>query len=97
MKGELVKKTRVNYETGYIYFVSDEGNACRISENNHPGKRVKIEILHKSNIKKERGYVYYIDEVGDIRRSSLEKVDLQPSKVAKKTKAQEKAATLKRL
>lgn len=96
MKGELIKKTRVDYERGYIYFVSDDGNVCRISENNHPGKRVKVEILNKSNIKKERGYVYYVDEIGDVRRSLLEKIELEKVKKPSKQGVKKKRI-LKRL
>lgn len=84
MKGELVKKTRVDYEIGYIYFIDDDGNVCRINEKNNPGKRIKIQVLNKSRITKEKGYVYYVDEIGDVRRSLLEKIEL--SKIVKPRK-----------
>lgn len=77
MQGKLVKKTRLGYESGYIYFINDDGNVCRVPESNNPGKRIKTQILSKTKIKKELGYVYYLDDIGDIRRTSLEKIELK--------------------
>lgn len=93
MEPELVKKSRIKIDNGYIYFVNNSGNICKVKELAIPGKKMKILVVKKLSIKKQPGYAYFIDKKGDVRKvyleegsSSLKLMKEKTSKLKKKSK-----------
>lgn len=76
-KGELVRRTNIKKEKGYIYFLDDEGDLMRTKLIAPPGKKMKFVVVKKLGIKKKSGYVYFLDTEGSIRKISLEKNKLR--------------------
>lgn len=72
----LVKRTKIDREDGFIYFINDDGNICSIKEISNPGKNLKVNIVSKSRIKKKPGFAYFLDENGNICKIKLLKVKL---------------------
>ena len=84
MVAKLVKKTRLDIEDGFIYFINNDGNVCRIKEVMIPGKKQKVITVLKSKIERKPGYAYFLDKRGNISRVFLEEGSKQLAKKNKK-------------
>lgn len=84
----LVKRTKIDREDGFIYFINDDGNICSIKEVSNPGKNLKVNIISKSRIKKKPGFAYFLDENGNICKIKLLKVEL--NNISKKKSSNKK-------
>ena len=70
----LVKKTGVNVESGWTYFVDNKGNISRLKEIASMGvKKNKPELVRKCRVVKRDGYIYFVDKRGDIRKVDIAK------------------------
>ena len=72
MEPELVKKSRIKIDKGYIYFINNSGHICKIKELSIPGQKMKVLVAKKLSIKKQPGYAYFVDKKGDVRKVYLE-------------------------
>lgn len=66
---EVVAKTGVKKEKGYLYYVDKDGDVSRTKMARGRKKGGKPEKVAKAGIKKEKGYLYYVDKNGNIARS----------------------------
>ena len=71
--GEVLVKTGVKRESGYLYFVDKKGNVARAKMARGGGKKgkQKQEVLAKTGIKRESGYLYYVDSKGNLCRAKM--------------------------
>ena len=77
MPEELILKTNIKRESGWIYFIDKDGDICRgrmcgIIQRD-PIKYAKPEKILKMGIKREKGYLYFIDKNGNVKRNRLKK------------------------
>ena len=75
MPEELILKTNIKRESGWIYFIDKDGDICRgrmcgIIQRN-PLKYAKPERILKLGIKREKGYLYFIDKDANVKRDRL--------------------------
>lgn len=71
--GELLVKTGVKREPGYLYFLDKKGNVARTKMARGGGKKgkQKQEILFKAGVKRQEGFLYYIDAKGNVCRAKM--------------------------
>ena len=79
MPEELILKTNIKRESGWIYFIDKDGDICRgkmcgIIQRN-PLKYAKPEKILKLGIKREKGYLYFIDKDANVKRDRLKMKD----------------------
>lgn len=69
---EVLVKTGIKRESGWLYFVDKNGNAARVkmARKGQPTDK-KQEVLHESGIKREKGYLYFIDKAGNVARAKM--------------------------
>ena len=70
--GQVLSKTAVKREKGYLYFIDKKGNVARV-QMARAGKKTskKQEVLLKSGIKRESGWLYYVDKKGFASRAKM--------------------------
>ena len=67
---EVLVKTGIKRESGWLYFVDKAGNAARVKMARKGEKTSKKqEVLAKAGIKREKGFLYFIDKAGRQRRT----------------------------
>jgi len=68
---EVVAKTGVSKESGYLYYLDKNGNVSR-SKMARAGKGGgNAEKVADAGVSRESGYLYYIDKNGDVARSPM--------------------------
>ncbi len=82
---EVVAKTAVKKEGGYLYFVDKNGDVCRavMSRAGRKKGKTKKELVARAGVKKESGYLYFIDGKGNVCRAKM----ARGRKAAKKSPA----------
>jgi len=65
---EVVSRTGVSKESGYLYYLGKDGNVWR-SKLPHAGGDGNGEKVVDAGVLRESGYLYFIDENGDVSRS----------------------------
>lgn len=69
---EVVGKTSAKYEPGYLYFISKDGNVCRMKGGRaKAGEKKIVEVVSRTGIKREKGYLYTFNRDGSITRSQM--------------------------
>ncbi|OGI14765.1 hypothetical protein A3K63_02720 [Candidatus Micrarchaeota archaeon RBG_16_49_10] len=69
---EVLHRSGIKREPGWLYFVDKKGNAARVRMARR-GKKTdkKQEVLVKAGVRREKGYLYFIDKKGDIARAKM--------------------------
>ncbi|HIA00142.1 MAG TPA: hypothetical protein EYN68_11610 [Candidatus Marinimicrobia bacterium] len=68
---EVVARTGVRKESGYLYYLGKNGNVWR-SKMARAGKGGgNAEEVAKAGVNRQSGYLYYIDKNGDVSRSPM--------------------------
>lgn len=68
---EVVAKTGVSKEKGYLYYLGKNGNVWR-SKMARAGKGGgSAEEVADAGVTRESGYLYYVDKNGDVARSPM--------------------------
>ena len=68
---EVVAKTGVQKESGYLYYLDKNGNVSR-SKMARAGKGGgNAEKVADAGVTRESGYLYFIDKHGDVARSPM--------------------------
>ncbi|MBH30983.1 MAG: hypothetical protein CMG71_03210 [Candidatus Marinimicrobia bacterium] len=68
---EVVSRTGVSKESGYLYYLGKDGNVWR-SKMARAGKGGgNAEKVADAGVSRESGYLYYIDKNGDVSRSPM--------------------------
>ncbi len=68
---EVVAKTGVKKESGYLYYLDKNGNVSR-SQMARAGKGGgNAEKVADAGVTREAGYLYFIDKNGDVARSPM--------------------------
>ncbi len=70
---EVVEKTAVKKQEGYLYFVDKNGNVARakMSRAGRKKGKAKIEVVAKAGVKKQSGYLYFVDKHGNVARAKM--------------------------
>ena len=70
---EIVAKTGVKKQEGYLYFVDKHGNVARakMSRAGRKKGKAKIEVVAKAGVKKQGGYLYFVDKHGNVARAKM--------------------------
>jgi len=68
---EVVTRTGVSKESGYLYYLGKDGNVWR-SKMARAGKGGgNAEKVADAGVSRESGYLYFIDKNGDVSRSPM--------------------------
>ena len=68
---EVVTRTGVSKESGYLYYLAKDGNVWR-SKMARAGKGGgNAEKVADAGVSRESGYLYFIDKNGDVSRSPM--------------------------
>ena len=68
---EVVSRTGVSKESGYLYYLGKDGNVWR-SKMARAGKGGgNAEKVADAGVSRESGYLYFIDKNGDVSRSPM--------------------------
>ena len=68
---EVVEKTGVTKEKGYLYYLDKQGDVSR-SKMARAGKGGgNAEKVATAGVSRESGYLYFIDKNGDVARSHM--------------------------
>tara|TARA_B100000586_G_scaffold86259_1_gene61239 strand:+ start:78 stop:305 length:228 start_codon:yes stop_codon:yes gene_type:complete len=68
---EVVKRTGVTKEKGYLYYLGKNGNVWR-SQMARAGKGGgNAEEIAQAGVTRESGFLYFIDKNGDVARSPM--------------------------
>ena len=70
---EVVAKTAVKKEAGYLYFVDKAGDVSRakMARAGQKKGKAKTEKVAKAGVKKDKGFLYFIDKKGNISRAKM--------------------------
>ncbi|MEK6845152.1 MAG: hypothetical protein AABY26_00215 [Nanoarchaeota archaeon] len=70
---EVVAKTGVKKQSGWLYFVDKGGNVSRamMSRAGRKKGKAKKEVVAKVGVKKQSGYLYFIDGKGNVCRAKM--------------------------
>ncbi len=70
---EVVARTNVKKESGYLYFIDKNGNVARakMSRAGRKKGKTKKEVVAKPGIKKVSGYLYFIDKNGNVAKAKM--------------------------
>ncbi len=90
---EVVEKTNVKKQAGYLYFLDKNGNVARAAMSRAGRKKgvTKKEVVAKVGVKKQAGYLYFIDSKGNVARAKMAR-----GRKGGKKKAAKKGAKRKR-
>jgi hypothetical protein len=69
---EVLAKTGIKREYGYLYFIDKNGNVARCKMARKGVKtNKKQEVLAKPGIKRQDGYLYFLDKNGNVARTKM--------------------------
>ncbi|MBI4983762.1 hypothetical protein HZC32_03900 [Candidatus Woesearchaeota archaeon] len=70
---EIVAKTGVKKQKGWLYFLDKGGNVARamMSRAGRKKGKAKKEVVAKAGVKKQSGYLYFIDKKGNVCRAKM--------------------------
>ena len=68
---EVVKRTGVTKEKGYLYYLGKNGNVWRSQMARGASKGGSAEKVADSNVTREGGFLYFIDKDGDVSRAPM--------------------------
>lgn len=68
---EIVAKTGVKKEPGYLYYLDKQGNVSRAKMARAGVKGGKPEKVTPASVKREPGYLYFIDKNGNVARAKM--------------------------
>jgi len=69
---EVLHKSGIKREKGWLYFVDKNGNAARVQMARKGVKTSKKqEVLVKAGVKRQDGFLYFIDKKGNIARTKM--------------------------
>lgn len=70
---EVVQKTEVKKEKGFLYFVDKQGDVSRakMARAGQKKGKAKIEKVCKCGVKKASGFLYFVDKKGNIARAKM--------------------------
>lgn len=83
---EVVSKSSVKKESGYLYFVDKNGNVARakMSRAGRKKGKTRTEVVAKTGVKKVSGYLYFIDKNGNVSRAKMARGRKRSGKKASK-------------
>lgn len=94
---EVLAKTGIKRESGWLYFVDKAGNAARVRMARKGEKtNKKQEVLSKTGVKREKGFLYFIDKAGNVARAKMARGGAAKKKAPAKKKAVKKTAAKKK-
>lgn len=70
---QVVARTGVKKESGYLYFLDKSGNVARakMSRAGRKKGKTKKEVVAKVNVDKEPGFLYFIDKSGNVAKAQM--------------------------
>jgi hypothetical protein len=69
---EVLAKTGVKRQEGYLYFVNKSGDVARVKMARRGAKTdKKQEVVAKAGVKREEGYLYFVDKNGNVARTKM--------------------------
>ena len=68
---EVVAKTNVSKESGYLYYLGKDGNVWRSKMARGASKGGSAEKVADPNVTREGGFLYFIDKDGDVSRAPM--------------------------
>lgn len=70
---EVVAKTGIKKQKGWLYFLDKLGNVSRamMSRAGRKKGKAKKEVVAKVGVKKQSGYLYFIDGKGNVSRAKM--------------------------
>jgi len=70
---EVVAKTAVKKQKGWLYFLDKGGNVSRalMSRAGRKKGKAKKEVVAKAGVKKQSGFLYFIDKGGNVCRAKM--------------------------
>lgn len=69
---EILAKTGIKRESGYLYFIDKNGNVARCKMARKGVKtNKKQEVLAKTGVKRQEGYLYFLDKGGNVARTKM--------------------------
>lgn len=72
--GNVISKTGIKREKGFLYFLDKKGNVAKVAMK-RAGKKAdkKQTVVAKCGIKRKAGYLYYIDKKGDVAEAKMQR------------------------
>ncbi|MBT4351916.1 hypothetical protein HOD20_05285 [archaeon] len=69
---EVLVKTGVKREDGYLYFINKGGDVARVKMARRGQKSdKKQEVVAKAGVSRESGYLYFLDKGGNVARTKM--------------------------
>ncbi len=68
---EVVKRTGVKREKGYLYYMDKQGDVSRAKMARGGKKGGKPQKVMKAGVKRQEGWLYFIDKNGNICRAKM--------------------------
>ena len=68
---EVVEKTGVTKESGYLYYLDKQGDVSRSKMARAGQGGGNAEKVATAGVTRESGYLYFIDKNGDVARSPM--------------------------
>lgn len=70
---EVVVKTGIKKQKGFLYFIDKSGHVSRamMSRAGRTKGKTKKEVVFKAGVKKEPGYLYFVDGKGCVCRAKM--------------------------
>lgn len=83
---QVVARTGVKREYGYLYFLNKKGDVSRakMSRAGRKKGKTKTEVVKTVGVKKEPGYLYFIDKSGNVARAKMVRGRKKSAKPAKR-------------
>ena len=70
--GEVLAKTGVKRQEGYLYFINKAGDVARVKMARRGQKSdKKQEVVAKAGVKRQEGYLYFLDKAGNVARTKM--------------------------
>ena len=68
---EVVAKTGVQKESGYLYYLDKNGNVSRSKMARGAYKGGNAEVVANAGVTRESGWLYFVDKDGDVSRAKM--------------------------
>ena len=68
---EVVSKTGVSKDKGYLYYLGKDGNVWRSPMARAGEKKGEAEHVADAGVQRESGWLYFIDKDGHVARSEM--------------------------
>ncbi len=70
---EVVAKTGIKREKGFLYFVDKGGNVAKAKMARGKGEKGKVrqEVIARTGVKREEGFLYFVDKNGNVARTKM--------------------------